>query len=304
MGIEEKNYLLEDDEVKKYMEASREKDLSFVIEILPYSNNYGDVIVPERFREEILCHIISPYIRGNEYYKSPIYLVITGEAGEGKTSQTIATCTKNGFYVLYVSASALSGSHENEAKNNLLNVYNKALQYKKDKKKVVILIDDFHKGIINEDDNIKKTINSNILTSYMMNIAEYNGTEHIPIILTANDLTKIYAPLLRAGRADIFKWSPNRDEKKEIVKNILKSLVEKNDDKEFNAFFNKFYNENIAFFSQLKNQKKKELIKEFIKGKEPIDEKCMEDLNNIGIKKVESYSDLISIARDFKMRRC
>lgn len=256
--------LIEDKEVERSIGYYNSFDMDgLMLVIPPYSQDYKNIFVSQRFEETVACHIIAPYLEGNVYYRPPIYLAIKGSAGEGKTAQAIATCIQKGFYVIYVSASSLSGSHENEAKEKLQRIYNYAINLRA-KTLTAIIIDDFHKGIVNEDDNVKRTINTNVLIGCMMNIAEHNGAVHIPIILTANDLSKIYAPLLRAGRADIFLWEPTLEEKREIVFNILNPFVSEKKEKEFDKFFKKFSNENIAFFAQLRNQWRKQLIKKSI----------------------------------------
>jgi ATP-dependent 26S proteasome regulatory subunit len=277
--------LIGDEEVNRVISHSNSFNLDeLMLLIPPYSDDYKNIIVPQRFEETVASHIIAPYLEKNEKYKPPIYLAIKGAAGEGKTAQSIATCTQKGVYVIYVSASSLSGNHENDAKEKLQKIYNYALQLRT-KVLTTIIIDDFHKGIANEDDNIKRTINTEILIGYMMNIAEHNGSMHIPIILTANDLSKIYAPLLRTGRADIFLWEPKPEEKREIVFNILNSFMSENDEIEFSNFFKGYCNENVAFFAQLKNQWRKKLLKQAIHNVSVFNETNLTRINNF----VNSY---------------
>ena len=102
-----------------------------------------------------------------------------------------------------------------------------------------IIIDDFHKSIANEDPNKRKAITSDVLTSYMMNLAEHNRSIRIPIIFTANELGDIYPPLIRIGRADIFHWSPTESEKRDIVRYILSSFV--NNHQVIDHFFKSLY---------------------------------------------------------------
>lgn len=272
--------LTEDAEVEKAISHYNSIDLSDLILVIPpHCEEYKNIFVPQRFEDTVACHVIAPYLERSECYKPPIYLAIKGAAGEGKTAQTIATCTQKGFYIIYVSASSLSGSHENEAKEKLQKIYSYALQLR-EKELVAIIIDDFHKGIVSEDDNIKRTINTDVLIGYMMNIAEHNGIVHIPIILTANDLSKIYAPLLRTGRADIFSWEPKPEEKRDIVYNILHTFVGQKNEKEFNKFYENFANENVAFFAQLKNQWRKELLKKALHKTSIFNEASITRINN------------------------
>lgn len=287
-----------DAEVKKAISCYNSINLNdLMLVIPPHCKEYKNIFVPQRFEDTVVCHVIAPYLERRECYKPPIYLAIKGAAGEGKTAQTIATCTQKGFYVIYVSASSLSGSHENEAKEKLQKIYNYALELRT-KELVAIVIDDFHKGIVSEDDNVKRTINTDVLIGYMMNIAEHNGIVHIPIILTANDLTKIYAPLLRTGRADVFLWEPKAEEKRDIAYKILCAFVGEESEQEFNNFYNKFCNENIAFFAQLQNQWRKELLKEAIHKISIFNEASITRINNfVALSEPKlTYAELIPIA--------
>lgn len=255
-------FLIEDKKVSESISHLNYYELNdLMLLIPPYSEDYKNILVPKRFMEIVACHVIAPYLKEDKNYKPPIYLAVEGEPGEGKTAQAIATCTQKGVYVIYISASSLSGSHENDAKEKFQKIYNYAMQLKQNSL-VAIIIDDFHKGIVNNDDNVKKTINTNVLVGHMMNIAEHNGSIHIPIILTANELSSVYAPLLRIGRTDIFIWEPRSDEKREIIFSIISSFVTEKDSKKFEHFYKKYSNQNIAFFAQLKNQWRKNILKE------------------------------------------
>lgn len=255
-------FLIGDKMVGETVSQSKKHELNeLMLLIPPFSEDYKQIFVSKRFMENVACHIVAPYIKGDKDYKPPIYLAISGEPGEGKTAQSIATCVQKGFYVIYISASSLSGSHENEAKEKFQAIYKFAIELY-EKELVAIVIDDFHKGIINDNENIKKTINTDVLIGHMMNIAEHNGSIHIPIILTANELSNIYSPLLRIGRADTFLWNPFPDERREIVYSIISSFVTERDNYNFEMFYKKYSKQNIAFFAQLKNQWRKNILKE------------------------------------------
>lgn len=276
-------FLIEDKKIIDSISHSNYYELNdLMLLIPPYSEDYKDIFIPKRFMENVACHIIAPYLKQEKNYKPPIYLAISGAPGEGKTAQAIATCTQKGFYVIYISASSLSGSHENEAKEKFQKIYNYAMQLK-DNNLVAIIIDDFHKGIVNDDENIKKTINTNVLIGHMMNLAEHNGSMHIPIILTANELSNIYAPLLRIGRADIFLWKPLPSEKKEVILSIISSFVTEIDNNKFEQFYEKYSNQNIAFFAQLKNQWRKNILKEQLQK--------IATFNLLSLSRIDSFID-------------
>ena len=275
------NFLVEDKKISDTITHSNYYELNdLMLLIPPYSEDYKNIFVPKRFMDNVVCHIIAPYLKQDNNYKPPIYLAIKGDPGKGKTAQAIATCTQKGFYVIYISASSLSGSHENEAKEKFQKIYNYAVHLSNNNL-VAIIIDDFHKGIINDNENVKKTINSNILIGHMMNLAEHNGSIHIPIILTANELSNIYAPLLRIGRADIFLWKPFPDERREVVFSIISSFIAEKDDNKFEQFYKKYSNQNIAFFAQLKNQWRKNLLKEQLQK--------IETFNQLNLSRIDSF---------------
>ena len=264
------NFLLDDAGVRNVMNKGNNTNFSeLALVIDAFSSDYAQIYIPPRFSKKVVAHVVAPYLNNENAYKPPLYLAIKGEPGEGKTVQTISSCVQKGFSVVYVSASNLSGSHEDEAKEKIKAIYEMAITMRS-QKLTAIVIDDFHKGIVNEDSNKKKTINTDVLTGYMMNLAEHNGNIHVPIILTANDLGYVYAPLLRVGRADVFEWIPTEDEKRDVVKSILIPFI-KNDDANFDRFFKKIKKENIAFFAQLKNYWRNKIIQESLATVQTLD---------------------------------
>ena len=263
---------------------------------------YSTLNVLKRFEKTVLTHVVSVYLHNNYGYLPPLFLVVEGSAGEGKTSQSIAACIQHGIDVIYVSASQLSGSHEHDAIDVMEKIYKRALDEKKKGKKTTIIIDDFHLSNASVDNNIKKTINSSLLTGYLMNLTQYNDGEKVPIILTGNDFSQVYAPLIRAGRADRFEWIPNYDEKKYIVENIFNDFI-KCTSVEFEQFFARCSKASIADFSQLKNDYRKTIISSYLDKLEIMDEDFIKNLSTyIEIKKSKiDYKLLIKYAKERHM---
>jgi len=238
---------------------------SSIVVIPPFSGHYKNILVPERFSDRIVSHVLSQYLSGNHFFCPPMFLAIEGAPGEGKTSQTIASLSQKGILVLYVSATNFSGAHEAESKKVFEKFYTAAVNLRKSGHVVALVVDDFHKSIANEDKRVTRTVNTDLLTGYMMNITENNGELKVPIILTANDFSKVYAPLLRNGRADIYPWQPDYDEKKQIIAQLFNGFVINFSDNLFDRFFDEFKDENIAFFVQLKNRHRLGTITEYMK---------------------------------------
>jgi ATP-dependent 26S proteasome regulatory subunit len=121
-----------------------------------------------------------------------------------------------------------------------------------------IIIDDFDISIAAQKENTERTSNSDILNSLFMHLCdnpnEINGKTGIkatPIIMTGNNFSNIYKPLIRNGRADLFNWIPSIHEKKHIVQKILSHI--KITEREVDIIFDKYKEKNIAFFSQIKS---------------------------------------------------
>lgn len=231
-----------------------------------FNDNYDDIVVPKRFSDRIVSHVVSHYLENASFFRPPLYLVIEGSPGEGKTIQTMASCKKRGIEIFYISGSRLAGKNEGDSKQILNECYQMASKcidtygmY------VTIMIDDFHLSNAINDETVTRTINSNILINYMMNLSASSSVK-IPIILTGNDFSKIYAPLIRDGRADIFKWKPTEEEKRMIARQILQPLIREIDHTKLDPFIDEHLNESVAFFSQLRHDYRLNIMLELISG--------------------------------------
>ena len=82
----------------------------------------------------------------------------------------------------------------------------------------------------------QNTVNSQMVVGTLMNICDHPdrvcvGSEtyradekplrRVPIVVTGNDLSTLYAPLLRDGRMDKFLWAPNAEELVDVVASVF-----------------------------------------------------------------------------------
>lgn len=226
----------------------------------------SNLYIPDSFKKVVLSHILkngiaeAPEIAWLDL-DFPLYLFVQGPKGEGKSSMIYQVCKGANKTPIQASASSLAGSTEKASVDAFLDVYNKA-----SKANTVLLIDDFHLGIAskNKEENVGTTANSDLLTGAMMNMADnyqsycnqnhFMNVRRVPIFITVNSTTDIYAPLIRHGRADIYNWIPNLEEKRDIVKHIFEPYFE--DERQLNGIDNlvgKYKDQSIAFFKQLKS---------------------------------------------------
>lgn len=226
--------------------------------------NNWKCIVPERYEKEIVTHIAKVY--NENINESPLILGIDGPPGEGKTYQCKLILKRLGFEIFSVSAGEFESKDAGEPTQLVRSKYKSAHDYvlENENNFAAILIDDVDVALGNWGDSYQYTVNTQSVIGELMHLADkskelddINGVR-IPIIMTGNDLSKLYAPLKRDGRMNLFYWKPNITEKIRIVYFIFDflneeecaSLVEFVDEK--CTLFN-LQESSIAFYSTLKN---------------------------------------------------
>ncbi|PPS05788.1 hypothetical protein GOBAR_AA14847 [Gossypium barbadense] len=98
-----------------------------------------------------------------------------------------------------------------------------------------LMINDIDAGL-GRFGNTQMTVNNQIVVGTLMNLSdnptrvsigqdwrESDITNRVPIIVTGNDFSTIYAPLIRDGRMEKFYWQPT----KEDIMNIVHRMYEK-----------------------------------------------------------------------------
>lgn len=265
--------------------------------IYPSSRLYDHIYISQRYETEILSHITALYLQNYEQFKPPMYLAIEGEAGEGKTSQVLATSVVHGITALYASASQLSGKTEGDSLQRMNRLYDDAVKLRLQGKVTVIVLDDFHMSDANMAENIERTINSTLLTGYLMNLTEKPFSEQIPIILTGNDFSCIYGPLLRSGRANKLAWKLTVEEKNSIKQEIIREYCTLNSH-ELNAFLSASTRSTIADIAQLKNDYRNLYLKEALKNLDIINKEVLNEIDrNISLHAKCDYRTLCELAK-------
>lgn len=220
----------------------------------------NNVFISPKFHDTLLTHIVCCYIKNSPF---PQFIAIHGKKGEGKTFQTIECCKKFNINFEYFSGAELSGSYESDSIARIEDAYKKCLNnYRSNSELGAIIIDDFHLSVASVGKDISKTVNSQILTGWLMNISDKSSREgvKIPIIILGNDFVDVYAPLKREGRMDFFEWNPEIDEKRKIVRVIFEDIIYKSNQNFFDNFFEQYSTQSISFFREIKNDLYKNII--------------------------------------------
>lgn len=225
-----------------------------------------NIFIPERFKKVIALHIIKNQISVN--IKPSLILGIHGPSGEGKTFQCEHILNEMNIRTFLISGGQLESPNAGEPAQLIRATYIEASKSVENLESTisVVLINDIDTGLGNWGDMVQYTINRQTVFGELMHIVDYPTkvegriTKRIPIIVTGNDFTKLYEPLLRAGRMTAFEWRPTILEKSKSVSLMFPEIPDLNSkvlveelDKFLQEITESEYNSlPLAFYSHLK----------------------------------------------------
>ena len=230
--------------------------------------------ISPNFLDKLAVHITKNFLE-LPGVRVPLILGIHGRKGEGKSFQCELVFERMGIEVIHMSAGELESPDAGDPGRLVRLRYREASELSKVRGKMcVLMINDLDAGAGRFDRGTQYTVNTQLVNGTLMNIADnptdvqlpgsYDSTplQRIPIIVTGNDFSTLYAPLIRDGRMEKFFWEPNRDDKVGIVSGIFapdglpKSDIEK--------LVDTYINQPIDFFSALRSRIYDEQIRDFI----------------------------------------
>ena len=205
-----------------------------------FNNLVGDFHVPKQFVDRVALHIAknllmdptNPGVGENALGNTrvPVLLGIWGSKGCGKTFNLELACRLLGVHPVVMSAGELEDEWAGEPGRLIRRRYRHAAEIMKVRGKATcLIINDIDAGV-GWFKQTQSTVNTQMVMGTLMNICDhpnfvsneeddeihaYREDEYIrrvPIILTGNDLSTLYAPLLRDGRMDKFYWTPTRED--------------------------------------------------------------------------------------------
>lgn len=232
--------------------------------------------ISQRFEKAILLHIIKNFHPSNRYV--PLMLGIHGPSGEGKTYQCDQILKKHGIKTFFISGGQLESPEAGRPAQIIRRQYLLAGKEVKENANTpsVLVINDIDAGIGNWGSLVQTTINTQNVYAELMNLVdeptkvENIDTPRIPIIITGNDFSKLYIPLVRAGRMTSFEWMPTNEERIEILEGIFPEFQNSELETFFNELNNKVSKEvrsylSTAFYSQLRSTLYDEMLWNFAK---------------------------------------
>ncbi|KAK4735764.1 hypothetical protein R3W88_010025 [Solanum pinnatisectum] len=225
----------------------------------------GDYYIAPVFLDKVVCHIVKNYISHVLNAKVPLILGVWGGKGQGKSFQTELIFQAMGIEPVIMSAGELESERAGEPGKLIRERYRTASQVVQNQGKMsVLMINDIDAGL-GRFGNTQVTVNNQIVVGTLMNLCdnptrvsvgqdwrEGDITHRIPIIVTGNDFSTMYAPLIRDGRMEKFYWQPTQED----IVNIVCRMYEKDGitKDEVATIVNTFPNQALDFYGAMRSR--------------------------------------------------
>lgn len=223
------------------------------------------MVIPERFTRNVDAHLLGNYL-GIDHF--PLILVISGKPGAGKTYQLRNYLGAIDVSPFSISAADLESFQAGRPAKLIQEKYISASSRISEGKPTALLIDDID-TTLGEWENNTGTVNHQTILAFLMHIADnpiyidgFGEVNRVPIFFTGNNIDRLYAPLMRKGRASHFIWEPTRSEKAQIIKSLYKldsidAAIE---------LVDLFPEESMSFFSNMLSSRKVNALAETAKN--------------------------------------
>ena len=189
--------------------------------------------ISPRFLDKLAVHITKNYL-DLDGVRVPLILGVHGRKGEGKTFQCELVYERMGIEVVHISGGELESPDAGDPARLIRLRYREAAELVRVRGVMaVLMINDLDAGAGRFDAMTQYTVNTQLVNNTLMNIAD-NPTnvqlpgsyddkpiQRVPVIVTGNDFSTLYEPLVRDGRMEKFYWQPDRDDRIGIVGGIF-----------------------------------------------------------------------------------
>ena len=183
----------------------------------------------------------------------PLVLGIFGRPGDGKSFQVRTHLERREVLTVSINAADLESDRAGRPGKLVLAKYEDAGHRASEGSPAALVVDDFD-TTVGEWENSTSTVNHQQVLAQLMHLADSptraadKTLRRVPIIITGNDLSKIYPPLRRPGRMHPFFWLPTPAERLDIVQQIVAAVLDPSETYELLAALPEAP---IAFFSDL-----------------------------------------------------
>jgi len=230
--------------------------------------------ISPRFLDKFAVHFAKNFMQLPNV-NVPLILGIHGGKGEGKSFQCELAFKKLGIDPIRMSGGELESPDAGDPARLIRMRYREAAELVKVRGRMcALLINDLDAGAGRVDSTTQYTVNTQLVNATLMNIADNptnvqlpgsydsNPIRRIPIIVTGNDFSTLYAPLVRDGRMDKFFWQPDRNDRIGIVGGIF--APDGIPQWEIERLVDMYPDRSIDFFSALRSSLFDEQVRKFV----------------------------------------
>ncbi|KAL8050315.1 hypothetical protein ABFX02_06G075100 [Erythranthe guttata] len=199
-----------------------------------FDNTMSGFYIAPAFMDKLMVHISKNFMKLPNI-KVPLILGVWGGKGQGKSFQCELVFAKMGINPIMMSAGELESGNAGEPAKLIRQRYREAADIIKKGKMCCLFINDLDAGAGRMGGTTQYTVNNQMVNATLMNIADaptnvqlpgmYNKEENprVPIIVTGNDFSTLYAPLIRDGRMEKFYWAPTREDRIGVCLGIFRT---------------------------------------------------------------------------------
>ncbi|WNM28147.1 AAA family ATPase [Demequina capsici] len=206
--------------------------------------------IPDRFSHAVNEHLVFNFA-GIESW--PLVLGIFGRPGDGKSFQLRRQLEQAGVLPISINAADLESDRAGLPGKLVLEKYEDAGHRIGEGTPATLVVDDFD-TTVGEWAQSTTTVNHQQVLAQLMHLADSptqaggKSLRRVPVVITGNDLSKVYPPLRRPGRMRAFPWLPTHEERLEIVTGILGAVLAPSS---IELLLRELPDAPIAFFSDL-----------------------------------------------------
>ncbi|KAK4760377.1 hypothetical protein SAY87_005270 [Trapa incisa] len=238
-------------------------------------NNMDGFYIAPAFMDKLVVHISKNFMNLPNI-KVPLILGIWGGKGQGKSFQCELVFAKMGINPIMMSAGELESGNAGEPAKLIRQRYREAADIIKKGKMCCLFINDLDAGAGRLGGTTQYTVNNQMVNATLMNIADnptnvqlpgmYNKEDNprVPIIVTGNDFSTLYAPLIRDGRMEKFYWAPTREDRIGVCTGIFRSDNVAQED--IVKLVDTFPGQSIDFFGALRARVYDDEVRKWIGG--------------------------------------
>eukprot|EP00270_Netrium_digitus_P005155 TRINITY_DN1671_c0_g1_i6.p1 TRINITY_DN1671_c0_g1~~TRINITY_DN1671_c0_g1_i6.p1 ORF type:complete len:512 (-),score=147.50 TRINITY_DN1671_c0_g1_i6:324-1724(-) len=228
---------------------------------LKWDNMKDGFYIAPAFMDKVVVHLAKNFMKLPKI-KIPLILGVWGGKGQGKSFQLELIFAKLGINPIVMSAGELESGNAGEPAKLIRQRYREASDIIKKGKMCCLFINDLDAGAGRMGGTTQYTVNNQMVNATLMNIADnptnvqlpgmYNKEDipRVPIIVTGNDFSTLYAPLIRDGRMEKFYWAPTREDRIGVCKGIFR--LDNISDEAVVTLVDSFPGQSIDFFGALR----------------------------------------------------